>query len=317
MIARKDCVIIPGVGAILASYESARIDRSTSILLPPKRVYTFNKDINHNDGILACSIARAESIRYELACKKMESEIESMLHTLHSVGEITIGNIGALRYSKQDDTIQFDPTAINASAAPDMLLPILKLGTKITFVTPEKARVRIAKSPITKKHESIFRRITRLTASIALVAGICFLATLLPSNHNDEAMKASLAPEFIGNDSEGLEETWETLSITSSNKYKQYSEIDAASTTFSNQNTHETNGISGVDGPRFYIIVAAVRSSEEAGRFISQHSGEELKSMSYKNLYVVYSSESSDKDEAFNLCCKAVKKYPGAWICTK
>lgn len=313
MIAHKDCVIIPGVGAILASYESARIDRSTSILLPPKRVYTFNKDINHNDGTLACSIARAESIRYELACKKMESEIESMQHTLHSIGEITIGNIGALRYSKQDDTIQFDPTACKSVAATNMWLPTLKLGSKITFVAPEKAKVRIVKSPIIKKPESLFRRITRITASIALVAGVFFLATLLPSNHSDEAMKASLAPEFTANDSESLEEAWETITLTTSNEYKQYSEIDGTIS----DHRHATDDNSVVNESKFYVIVAAVRSSEEADRFISQHSGDALKSMAYKNLYVVYNSESSDKNEAFNLCCEAAKKYPGAWICTK
>ncbi|MDE6692352.1 MAG: hypothetical protein K2K05_03105, partial [Muribaculaceae bacterium] len=317
MIAHKDCVIIPGVGAILASFESARIDRSSSILFPPKRVYTFNKDINHNDGMLACSIARAESIRYELACKKMESEIESMQHTLHSTGEIAIGNIGALRYSKQDDTIQFDPidlTAGKSTVVTNMWLPTLKLGNKITFVTPEKAKAKIVKSPITKKHESLFRRITRLTASLALIAGICFLSTLLPSNKNDEAMKASLAPEFTANDTENLEEAWETITLTTSNKYKQYSEIDATAT---DQSSWAMDDNSGVDVPKFYVIVAAVKSDEEACRFISQQSDESLKSMAYKNLYVVYNSESTDKNEAFRLCCEAVKRYPGAWICTK
>ncbi|MDE6652976.1 MAG: hypothetical protein K2K37_01135 [Muribaculaceae bacterium] len=127
-------------------------------------------------------------------------------------------------------------------------------------------------------------------------------------------MKASLAPEFSANDTENLEEAWETITLTTSNKYKQYSEIDA---TASDQSACAMDDNSGVDAPKFYVIVAAVKSDEEAFRFISQQSDKSLKSMAYKNLYVVYNSESTDKNEAFRLCCEAVKKYPGAWICTK
>lgn len=320
LIAHKDCVIIPGVGAVLATYINARIDKNTSILLPPARVYTFNKDINHNDGTLACSIARAESIRYEIACKKMESGIESMLHQLHTEGTLSIGRIGTLCYDKQDGTTQFQPTGSSQSACANMWLPTLKLGNKITIISQEKekarARVQIVKSPISKNHGSMLKRLSRLAASIALVVGVCFLATLIPVSQNDEAMKASLAPEFSSSVTEEMDAVvHETLTIIPSDKYKSYSEIDIAAASASKPITPANQALTA--GPTHYIIVASVRSDEEAKRYITQHSGEGLETMPYKNLFVVYNSSSVDKDEAYRLCCDAVKKYPGAWICTK
>ncbi len=320
LIAHKDCVIIPGVGAILATYMNARIDKNTSILLPPARVFTFNKDINHNDGTLACSIARAESIRYELACNKMEAGIESMLHHLHSDGTLAIGRIGTLCYNKDDGTTQFQPTADSQTACSSMWLPTLKLGNKITIIGQEKAKAkakdRIIKSPIKENHRFIFKRLSRLAASLALIMGVCFLATLLPVSHNEEAMKASLAPDFGTSSTEETDAVMHgTLTITPSDKYKSYSVIDDDSIT--NSKAPTLTDIIPATGPRHYIIVAAVRSIEEADRFIAQHSDEGLNAMSYKNLFVVYNSSSADKAEAYQLCRDAVKRYPGAWICTK
>lgn len=320
LVAHKECVIIPGIGAILATFENARIDKTKSVLLPPQRVYTFNKDISHNDGTLACSIARAESIRYELACRKMESEVEAMHHVLHTKGELDIGRIGTLHYDRNEGTIQFQPSAGSQSVCANVWLPAIKLGSKISYVTNDRQAPspRIKKSPIKNYQGTILKRLSRAVAAIAFVAGICFLATLLPAGHNDEAMKASLAPEFSSSAFEdNIEVATESLSIIASDKYKDYSEIDDEAAISIESVQANTKKASSEPHKRHYIVVATVHTNEEADRFIAQHSGDELNKMPYKNLYIVYNSTSSDKAEAYTLCCEAVKKYPGAWIYTK
>lgn len=323
LISRKDCVIIPGIGAILAKYERARIDKASGLLLPPERVYTFNKEINHNDGTLAYSIARAESIRYELACKKMESEIESVRHCLHAKGKVRIGRIGSLCYNKENDTIQFEPVAGAQSIGANLLLPAIKLGNKITFVSSPNiiAKPKVAVSPIVNRQANKFKRFSRLAASIVIILGVCFLAYQPVSQANDEAMKASLAPAFNSHETEIPEAAVEkALSIVKSDKYKSYSELDAAHLTSSNPSSDPVapkyESVSE-DTPAHYVIVAAVRNNDEADKFISMHSDESLNAMPYKNLYVVYSAKCADKNEAYNICCKAASKYPGAWICSK
>lgn len=322
LISRKDCVIIPGIGAILAKYESARIDKESGLLLPPGRIYTFNKEINHNDGTLACSISRAESIRYELAIKKMESEIESMLHWLHTNGQLPIGRIGSLRYNKEDDTIQFE-TNVGLAAGASILLPAIKLGSRISFVSTVHSgtRLRLAKAPIVKKPLSRLNRFSRLAASIAIIMGVCFLAYQPMSHDNDEAMKASLAPAFTSHEAEYFDEDTDfTLSITKSEKYKTYSEIDTESilspSPFVNQAAYATEPNSE-NSPAHYVVVASVRTNEEADRFLSRHSNEAFQAMPYKNLYVVYSAKCSDKNDAYKICRQTALKYPGAWICSK
>ena len=52
LILRHDCVVIPGIGALIAHYIPAYIDTELECIFPPKRKLTFNPSINHNDGLL-------------------------------------------------------------------------------------------------------------------------------------------------------------------------------------------------------------------------------------------------------------------------
>ncbi|MFK8104822.1 MAG: SPOR domain-containing protein, partial [Saprospiraceae bacterium] len=47
-----DTVIIPALGAIAATYESASIDHVQGLLHPPSKVLSFNKNLVLDDGVL-------------------------------------------------------------------------------------------------------------------------------------------------------------------------------------------------------------------------------------------------------------------------
>lgn len=315
LISRKDCVIIPGIGAILAKYQSARIDESSGLLLPPERVYTFNKDINHNDGTLACSIARAESISYESACKKMESEIELIQHWLHSKGQITIGRIGILRYIMDDDTVEFEPKSCLDSVTVNILYPAIRLNSTIDMVPVSTltSKSTVETTSYIKKNISRNKYFARIAASIVFILGICILAYQPISHGNNDAMMASLAPAFSTNGIDVNEDLANSiLGIYKSDKYKAYSEIEVEAAIPSDCESEISNST-----PIHYVVVAAFRTNKEAEKYIFIHSSESLRAMQYKNLYVVYCSKCSDKNEAYKNCCKAISKYPGAWICSQ
>ncbi len=52
-----DCVIVPGFGGFIGNYTPARIDKSTSTFYPPVKQISFNRNLNHNDGLLVGRIS--------------------------------------------------------------------------------------------------------------------------------------------------------------------------------------------------------------------------------------------------------------------
>ena len=60
LLYRYDCVTVPDFGAFLTSRVSAKIHESTHTFYPPKKVLSFNEQLQNNDGLLANYIAEVE-----------------------------------------------------------------------------------------------------------------------------------------------------------------------------------------------------------------------------------------------------------------
>ncbi len=52
-----DCVIVPGFGGFIGNYTPARIDKRTGTFYPPVKQISFNRNLNHNDGLLVGKIS--------------------------------------------------------------------------------------------------------------------------------------------------------------------------------------------------------------------------------------------------------------------
>ena len=59
-----DCVIIPGFGGFIGNYSPARIDKSSSTFHPPVKQISFNRNLNHNDGLLIGKISESSGLNY-------------------------------------------------------------------------------------------------------------------------------------------------------------------------------------------------------------------------------------------------------------
>ena len=71
LLYRYECVIIPGFGAFLTQYQSARIENNS--FHPPGKALLFNRQLQANDGLLANYVASAENCSYELALQKIRN----------------------------------------------------------------------------------------------------------------------------------------------------------------------------------------------------------------------------------------------------
>ena len=73
LLYRYECVIIPGFGALLTQYQSAKIDSENKTFYPPSKTLSFNRQLQTNDGLLANYIASVEKCTYETSLQKLRN----------------------------------------------------------------------------------------------------------------------------------------------------------------------------------------------------------------------------------------------------
>jgi len=108
LLYRYDCVTVPGFGAFLTNRVSAKVHESTHTFYPPKKVVSFNEQLQNNDGLLANYIAEVEKIPYTTATKKISKHVKSIKSYLVEGETIQFENIGELVLNT-DGKIVFDP----------------------------------------------------------------------------------------------------------------------------------------------------------------------------------------------------------------
>lgn len=104
----NDCVVVPGFGAFIAQYTSSHNCSQNSTFTSPKRNISFNASINHNDGLLANSIAKKASIPYAEALKQIEKSTTICRQALSDGSEVPFGRLGFF-ISNGEGHIEFIP----------------------------------------------------------------------------------------------------------------------------------------------------------------------------------------------------------------
>ena len=72
---RNDCVVIPQWGAIIAQQEEPRFENGR--VMPARRYFTFNAQVDHNDGLIASSLMRRHGITYDQAMREVSAHVAS------------------------------------------------------------------------------------------------------------------------------------------------------------------------------------------------------------------------------------------------
>ena len=109
LLYRYECVIIPDFGAFLTQRESAKVHESTNAFYPPKKIISFNEQIQKNDGLLVHYIAGVEKIPFETALNKIQKRIKSLKSYLIQGETLSFENIGEL-FLNSEGKIQFEPS---------------------------------------------------------------------------------------------------------------------------------------------------------------------------------------------------------------
>ena len=109
LLYRYECVIIPGFGAFLTQYNSARIDDEANTFHPPGKTLQFNRQLQTNDGLLANYVASVENCSYELALQKIRNFTGRLSLQLSERQVVSLKNVGEF-YLNDEHAVQFTPS---------------------------------------------------------------------------------------------------------------------------------------------------------------------------------------------------------------
>lgn len=103
-----DCVIVPGFGGFIGNYTPARIDKVTSTFYPPVRQISFNRNLNHNDGLLVGRISGHTKLNYRDSRNIVEEFVEGLRKKLEKGEKVVFDHIGSF-INNQEGNVQFEP----------------------------------------------------------------------------------------------------------------------------------------------------------------------------------------------------------------
>ncbi|MFP4844631.1 SPOR domain-containing protein [Winogradskyella sp. PE311] len=109
LLYRYDCITVPEFGAFLTNRVSAKVHDSTHTFYPPKKVLSFNEQLQGNDGLLGNYIAEIEKIPYNTAIVKVSKQVKAIKSYLIQGETIQFKNIGELVLNAEGNIV-FNPT---------------------------------------------------------------------------------------------------------------------------------------------------------------------------------------------------------------
>jgi hypothetical protein len=103
-----DCVIVPGFGGFIGNYNPAHIDKSTSTFYPPVKQISFNRNLNHNDGLLVGRVSGFSKVSYGDARNIVEEFVTGLRKKLDRGEKVVFDNIGSF-VNNQEGNVLFEP----------------------------------------------------------------------------------------------------------------------------------------------------------------------------------------------------------------
>ncbi|MDE6330540.1 MAG: hypothetical protein K2L83_07535 [Muribaculaceae bacterium] len=304
---RHDCVILPGIGAIVAEYTPARIDAERGVILPPTRRFGLNPAIRHDDGMLADSISRAERVKFEEGRSIMAQEMDGIIRALRRDREFTLGKIGRLSLDDAD-RMEFIPRTSPDANSEGMGAPAASLrrpGAAIATSSesdsdlPADCYTRI----LSKKNYyiAINKIFARCAASLIVIIAFALPFIMPQSNTATPEVSASMNPvETLSRRIPARIESTEPAEPALPE------EAPAAETAAT-----ET----AVDG--MYLIVATFHSADEAATFIAARRGGayELRIVESRGIHRVYAGHGDSQTlRALLNSTEFRAAFPEGWI---
>lgn len=197
LLTRHDCVIVPGIGAFIASETEAYVDMEKGIITPRRREISFNSSVVSDDGLLSHSIARRNHLSFEEAHRHLTAMTEKLRGDLQQEGEVSLGMVGKLLMDSEG-YVSFRPrrSRIQSDILPDILLISSAweyAGVEVSNVTIQQQKTENCQLKTDDYYVfRIHKKVAHAAAMLVMILTVG-LSLMIPINH-DNQQKASVVP---------------------------------------------------------------------------------------------------------------------------
>jgi nucleoid DNA-binding protein len=203
-------VIVPGFGGFIGNYSPASVDRSSGTFFPPVKKISFNRNLNHNDGLLVGRLSEAAGINYGDARSLVEEYAAGLLKKLNRGEKVTIDHIGVFSRN-YEGSIQFEPDQGANYFLDSFGLESFRMDTLEGYDVKKRIAGEGMRDPV--KRASLRRNLWRaavIVPLLSIVVAVSLRNDLFRSKPEVSSMNPLLTEEFESN-KKALEENTITV----------------------------------------------------------------------------------------------------------
>ena len=278
-----DCVIIPEFGGFITNYRPARINHENNTLIPPAKDISFNKSLNHNDGLFISYVSEVKGIGYVDAKRMVDRFVKDMVKHLEKGKRTTFDEIGVFFLDNQKN-LQFEPDLstnflLDAYGLSEFTFAPLedfdlqkRIGKKLRDKEPVKLNVR---------RKVLWRVALAVPILVALVV-VPLKTDLLKFKTNVSSLNPLSNTEMIdsGLDQPAVDEdTFAEEVVSEALPAESLNDEENLATAVPTEEILEEEIIEPIQSDNYYIIAGSFRNVENARRY-----NNDLTSQGYNSL---------------------------------
>lgn len=303
-----DCVVVPGFGGFICNYSPARIDKNEGTFYPPVKQISFNRNLNHNDGLLVGRISMTAQINYGDARTIVEEFVSDLRKKLEKGEKVVFDNVGSF-INNHEGNVQFEPDrSANYYLDSYGLEPFHCLPLEGYDVRKRITR-HIEKDPVRKASvRKILWRAAVIIPLLALIVAVPLKTELFKGKVEATSLNPLVSAEFESN-KKALDE----VAVSEQPKTKETVQpVPVVTPEKIEPAVREKNS--------YFLITGSFRSKENAESQVNmlQSEGFEPEIVPAGNgFYRVCAMMCNDMSTAVSKKDSIAKKFPGTWISRK
>jgi hypothetical protein len=305
-----DCVIVPGFGAFIGNYAPARIDENSGTFYPPFKQISFNRNLNHNDGLLAGRISASSGLNYTDARNVVEEFTGGIRRRLEKGERVVFDNIGSFA-NNQEGNLQFEPDK-NANYLLDSYgLEPFHCQPVDGYDVRKRIAKHLEKDPVKQAAtRKVLLRAAVIVPLLALIVAIPLKTDLFKSKVESTTMNPLVNAEFESNKSALDENNKSATEVRKEEATPKKEEATPAETVIP-----KTSALSS-----YVVITGSFKSRENADLQVSmliQDGFTPEVVVSDNGFFRVCALVCNDIKTATEKKDSIIKKFPGTWVSRK
>jgi nucleoid DNA-binding protein len=305
-----DCVIVPGFGGFIGNYTPAHIDKSTGTFYPPVKQISFNRNLNHNDGLLVGRISGSANINYGDARNMVEEFVGELRRKLERGEKVVFDNIGSF-VNNQEGNVQFEPDKNVNYHLDSYGLESFQCMPLEGYDVRKRIIRHVGKDPIKQAFmRKILWRAAIIIPLLSVMIAVPLKTDLFKPKIEATSMNPLVAAEFEHN-KKAVDEAIKDDSVKIEENIKPISEIPV---------TPEVVVPVKADENAYYLITGSFKSENNAVYQVNMLKAEGFSPeivAAPNGFYRVSAMMCSDMNTAITNKESISKKFPGTWISGK